>query len=275
MSKRKKPSDTVVLITGASSGIGKITAESLASRGYRVYGTSRNPEALEAAFPVLMMDVTEPVTIINAISEILNQEQGIDVLINNAGMGVGGAIEETEITLARKQFDIVFWGGLQVSRHVLPIMREQGRGLIINISSIAGKLGLPYQGFYSAAKFAVEGLGEALSMEVKPFGIKIVLVEPGDMSTGFTSNREWGMPEVISSPYMKQVKKTKEIIDKNETKGGNPARVAKKIVRIVQKKHPAFRYVVGKPDEKLAMIIKVLLPFRWFEKILSSFYGVK
>jgi len=275
MTKRKKPSDTVVMITGASSGIGKITAESLAARGYRVYGTSRTPEAQQAAFPVLMMDVTEQITIINAISEILEKEQGIDVLINNAGMGIGGAIEETELTLARKQFDVVFWGGLLVSRHVLPIMREQGRGLIINVSSIAGKLGLPYQGFYSAAKFAVEGLSEALSMEVKPFGIKVVLVEPGDMSTGFTSNREWVMLKDISSPYLEQVKKTREIMDKNEVKGGNPAGVAKKIVCIVRKKHPAFRYVVGKPDEKLAMIMKVLLPFRLFEKILSSFYGVK
>ncbi len=275
MGKRKIPSDTVVLITGASSGIGKITAELLTKKGYRVYGTSRAPSSGQTSFTMLQMDVTDPVSIVKAVASLMEKENGIDVLVNNAGFGIGSAIEETELTMARKQFEVVFWGALQVARNVLPVMREQKHGLIINVSSIAGRMGLPYQGFYSSAKFAMEGLTEALSMEVKPFGIRLSLIEPGDMRTGFTSSREWLILENIESPYLKQIKKTKDIIDKNEIKGGDPAKVARKILHVIRKKHPGFRYVVGKPDEKAAVLLKGLLPFRWFERILSSFYGIK
>lgn len=275
MTNRKKPTEVVALITGASSGIGKATAELLADRGYRVYGTSRKPELQENKFTMLMMDVTEPVSIINAVSIILDREKGIDVLINNAGMGIGGAVEETEITLAQKQMNIVFWGGVQVTRFVLPIMRENKKGLIINMSSVGGKIGLPYQGFYSAAKFALEGVSEALSMEVKPFGIKVVLVEPGDMATRFTANREWAVNENIPSPYLNQLKITRECIEKDETGGKDPSMVAKKILCIIRKKNPRFRYVVSDPLEKLAPALKNVIPFRLFEKLIASHYGIK
>jgi len=275
MAKKKNPGDTVVLITGASSGFGKATAELLTEKGYRVYGTSRNPVSGPWPYTMLKMDVTEPLSVIQAVAALMKREDHIDVLINNAGFGIGSAIEETEWTLARKQFEVIFWGTLQVTRQVLPVMRDQQDGLIINVSSIAGRMGLPYQGFYSAAKFALEGLTEALCMEVKPFGIKLALVEPGDMSTEFTSRRVWSVVDDPSSPYLAQLKKTRNIIEKNELKGGNPVKVARKIYCIIRKKRTGFRYVVGKPDEKMAVWLKGMLPFRWFEKILSSFYGIK
>jgi NAD(P)-dependent dehydrogenase (short-subunit alcohol dehydrogenase family) len=273
MMATKEPALTVVLITGASSGIGLLTADRLHALGYRVYGTSRRPEKHAVPFTMLRMDVTDPVSIDAALAELMKKEEGVDVLVNNAGMGIGGSVEESTSAMIREQMDTVFFGMVEVTRRVLPLMRRRGGGRIINVSSIAGRMGLPYQGYYSAAKFAVEGLSEALSIEVKSFGIDVVLVEPGDMSTGFTSARKWILDE--SSPYGRQVLKTKEIIEKNEQKGGDPGKVARKIVRIIRRKHPRFRYMTGKPEEKLAVVIRIFLPFRLFERILALFYGVK
>ncbi len=269
----RKPEDTVVLITGASSGIGRLTAGRLYDLGYKVYGTSRHPEGKDLPFPLLAMDVTDGASIEKALETLLEKEQGIDILINNAGMGIGGSVEESTPELVREQMDTVFLGMAEVTRQVLPLMRGRGGGRIVNVSSIAGRLGLPYQGYYSAAKFAMEGLSEALSIEVKTFGIDVVLVEPGDMRTGFTPGRKWAINE--GSAYAPQALKTKGIIEKNELKGGDPDKVARKIVRILRKKHPRFRYMVGKPDEKLAAVMKNFLPFRLFERILAIFYGIQ
>ena len=273
MTRKKEPGNTIVLITGASSGFGRLTAGRLHEMGYRVYGTSRHPEKYDLPFPLLAMDVTDPDSVEKAVSVLLEKEPGIDVLVNNAGMGIGGPVEESTTEMIREQIDTVFLGMVEVTRRVLPVMRPRGGGMIINVSSIAGRLGLPYQGYYSAAKFAMEGLSEAMSIELKPFGIAVVLVEPVDMRTGFTPGRKWTINE--DSPYTQQVLKTKEIIEKNELKGGDPDKVARKIVHIMQKKHPRFRYMVGKPDEKLAAVMKNFLPFRLFERILAVFYGIK
>ncbi len=275
MVAKKKPEETVVLITGASTGIGRLTAGLLTEKGYRVYGTSRKPAADGTPYTMLQMDVTDPASVRRAVATVLDKEKIIDVLVNNAGSGIGSAIEETDAPKARQQFEVVLWGVWEVTKQVLPAMRQQQHGLVINISSIAGRMGLPYQGFYSAAKFALEGLSEALSLEVKPFGIKLVLVEPGDMRTEFTSRREWLIPENQDSPYRKQIENTREIIDKNELKGGDPTKVSRKIYHIIKKKNPRFRYVVGKPDEKAGLWLKELLPYRWFMHILAHFYGIK
>ena len=273
MVPKRNREDTVVLVTGASSGIGRLTAGRLHDLGYKVYGTSRHPEGKDLPFPLLSLDVTDAGSVKDALSELLEKEQGIDILINNAGMGIGGPVEEGTPELIREQFDTVFSGMAEVTRQVLPLMRGRGGGRIVNVSSIAGRLGLPYQGYYSAAKFAMEGLSEALSIEVKTFGIDVVLVEPGDMRTGFTPGRKWALRE--GSVYAEQTLKTKGIIEKNELNGGDPDKVARKIVRILQKQHPRFRYMVGKPEEKLAAAIKNFLPFRLFERILAIFYGIR
>jgi NAD(P)-dependent dehydrogenase (short-subunit alcohol dehydrogenase family) len=270
---KKRPEETVVLVTGASSGFGLLTAGRLHELGYRVYGTSRNPEKHDTPFPLLAMDVRDPDSVEAALAFLLEKEEGLDVLVNNAGMGIGGSVEESTPEMIREQTDTVYLGMVEVTRRVLPWLRRRGGGRIINVSSIAGRLGLPYQGYYSAAKFAMEGLSEALSIEVKQFGIDVVLVEPGDMRTGFTPGRRWAVND--HSPYAEQLKKTREIIENNELKGGDPDKVARTIVRIVRKKHPRFRYMVGKPEEKLAVWIKLFLPFRLFERILAMFYGVK
>ena len=264
----------VVLVTGASSGIGRLTAERLYQKGYRVFGTSRHPDGRkDLPFPLLKLDVTDAAMREEAVQEVLHREGRLDVLVNNAGMGIAGPVEECGPEKSRYQMETVFWGAVEMSRLVLPAMRAQQGGRIICVSSIAGRIGLPYQAYYSAAKFAMEGLFEGLQLEVARFGIDIVLVEPGDMRTRFTADRDWCLPD--NSPYLEQTEKTKAIIEKNELSGGNPERVARKIVRIIEKKYPRFRYMVGKPEEVAAVWLRSLLPSRLFGRVLASFYGIK
>ncbi len=171
----------VILITGASSGFGKVTAQALAGKGYVVYGTSRRiANGNIGQIRMLIADVTDENSVRSAVNRIMDEQGHIDVLINNAGMGIGGALEMATDEEISSQMDTNFMGMVRMCRAVLPIMRKQRQGKIINISSIAGRIAVPYQGFYSASKFAIEGYSEALSMEVYPFGIKVCVVEPGD-----------------------------------------------------------------------------------------------
>ena len=180
----------VILITGASSGFGKVTAQTLAGKGYVVYGTSRRiANGNIGQIRMLIADVTDENSVRSAVNRIMDEQGHIDVLINNAGMGIGGALEMATDEEISSQMDTNFMGMVRMCRAVLPIMRKQRQGKIINISSIAGRIAVPYQGFYSASKFAIEGYSEALSMEVYPFGIKVCVVEPGDFNTGFTASR--------------------------------------------------------------------------------------
>jgi len=188
----------VVLITGASSGIGKAAAEYLMKNGYKVYGTSRKEQAdctYEGSsggfIKMLKLDVCSEESIEKAVNCIMKEEGRINILINCAGFGIAGSVEDTSIDEAYKQFDTNFFGVLRMCRSILPIMRAQKKGLIINVSSIAGLISIPYQSMYSASKFAIEAATEALRCEVKPFGINVSLVEPGDTKTGFTCKREF------------------------------------------------------------------------------------
>ena len=179
----------VILITGASSGFGKITAQMLSEQGHIVYGTSRKPSEDMNQVKMLVVDVTNSFSVCQAVERILLEQGRIDVLINNAGIGIGGALElatEEEVNI---QMNTNFFGVVNTCKAVLSSMRKARKGKIINMSSIGGVMGIPYQGFYSASKFAVEGYSEALALEVHPFHIKVCVVEPGDFNTGFTDNR--------------------------------------------------------------------------------------
>ncbi|MGD1994460.1 MAG: SDR family oxidoreductase, partial [Anaerolineae bacterium] len=182
----------VVLITGASSGIGKACADHLVQQGYRVFGTSRRapfpPQPAKPGEPVMIrLDVDDEASVGQVVGHLHQSVGHIDVVVNNAGFGVAGAVEDTTLAEARAQMETNFFGVVRVCRAVLPRMRERGAGLIVNVSSLGGVIALPFQAFYSASKFAVEGFTEALRMEVKPFGVQVVLIQPGDLSTGFTS----------------------------------------------------------------------------------------
>ena len=265
----------VVLITGASSGIGQACAQHLAGRGYRVYGTSRH--APEPAVPapgvtLIPMDVGSEASAENAVQWILKQEGRLDVVVNNAGYGIAGAVEDTSIAEAQAQFDTNFFGLLRVCRAVLPILRQQGSGYLINISSMAGLVAIPFQGMYSASKFAVEGLTEALRHEMRPHGVRVVLVEPGDFRTGFTAQRQM-VAAAAGSAHAERCRAAVEIMQRDEAAAAEPDAVAHLLERILAAPSPRLRYLVGPVAQKLGVaILKKLLPQKAFEAIIARYY---
>lgn len=263
----------VVLITGASSGFGHSTAKYLISKGYTVYGTSRK-EMTDSSIKMIRMDVCDKVSVNTAVDYILEKEGRIDVLINNAGMGIGGCIElatDEEIDI---QMDTNFRGMSNVCQCVLPGMRKQRSGKIINISSIGGVMGLPYQGYYSASKFAIEGYSEALAAEVRGMGIKVVVVEPGDFATNFTGNRKNSSLTLNNDDYNISFDRSLKIIEKEEKGGLKPIVLSKKIEKIIRKKNPRFRYVVANMEQRLSILLKKIVPANMFINILRNYYKV-
>ena len=266
----------VILITGVSSGFGKHTASLLAKQGHTVYGSVRNSlQATDPLVRIVHLDLLDKSSICNAVETVLNNEGRIDVLINNAGMHTGGPIETLPEEFIRKQFETNFFGLVELTRKVLPIMRKQGSGTIINIGSIRGLMGLPFQGYYSATKFAVEGFSEALRMEVKQFGIKVVVVNPGDFNTNNTANRKnYLAPNSENSAYKTQFDKTLAVIENDENNGWNSEILARQMVKIVNCKNPRQRYVIASFEQKLAVFIKKILHGKLFSKILEGHYKI-
>ena len=266
----------VILITGISSGFGMETAKLLADRGHIVYGTMRRESEAGDAVSVLQMDLTDPGSISRAVETVVRNEGRIDVLINNAGMHTGGPVETAPMQHIQLQMETNFMGMVRLTREVLPVMRRQGGGRIINLSSIGGLMGLPFQAFYTASKFAIEGFSEALRMEVRAFNIRVILIEPGDFHTRNTVNRRnFLAPSVKEDPYRDQFAKTLSVIEKDETNGRDPLRLARKMVRIVESGNPAPHYVIASVDQKLAVVLKRILPAGWFGRILSSHYKIR
>jgi NADP-dependent 3-hydroxy acid dehydrogenase YdfG len=266
----------VILITGISSGFGKEIARLLAEKGHTVYGTLRNGIGTEKTIQYLNMNLVDYESISKSVSTIIDKEGRIDVLINNAGMHTGGPIETSTIESIKLQMDTNFHGTVNLTREVLPVMRKQGGGTIITFSSIGGLMGLPLQGYYSAAKFAIEGFSEALRMEVNQFNIKIVLINPGDFHTSNSENRRNYMaPTNSNDPYNAQYLKTMAIIEKDEANGWEPVVLAKKIVKIVECKNPRQRYIIASFEQKLAVVLKYVLPSKLFRMILQDHYKIK
>ena len=266
----------IILITGISSGFGKQMAKLLAEKGHTVYGTVRKLTESDNLVHQLEMDLIDLDSIKGAVSTVLKKEGRIDVLINNAGMHSGGPIETMPIKLIKLQMDTNFMGMIHLIREVLPVMRQQGGGTIINFSSIGGLMGLPFQAFYSAGKFAIEGFSEALRMEVKQFKIKVVLINPGDFHTNNSANRRnFLAPTDNADPYHEQFIKSLAAIEKDETNGWKPEVLARKIIRIVECKNPRHRYIIASFEQKLAVAIKYILPGKWFKTILEDHYKIK
>jgi len=263
----------VVLITGGSSGIGRSIGSYLLSKGYQVYGTTRNlakhPDFKD--FELLQLDVTDSESIFDAIQHIIEKEQRLDVLINNAGVGITGPIEETPYKEISSAFDTNFHGPLQMAKAVLPQMRKQKSGMIVNITSIAGYMGLPYRGIYSATKSALAISTEALRMEVKDFGIKVTTLAPGDFNTNIAAGR-YHAPILENSPYSKLYGDTLKMIDEDVDSGGNPILVAKKVHEIMENNHPKVHYKVGATLQKVSTVLKAILPDKVFEKLLLKHY---
>ena len=265
----------VVFITGISSGFGKHTSSFLAKKGYRVYGTCRKACEHDPLVNMLQMDVTDLTAVEQSIKQVLEKEGRIDVLVNNAGMHTGGAIEVLPYEDARLQMETNFMGAVYTIRTVLPVMRKQHNGTIINISSLGGLMGLPFQGYYSASKFAIEGLSEALRMETKEFNIQVIVINPGDFNTNNTINRKNFFKSENDDAYEMQFKKTLSIIENDEYNGWNAEILARKIYYILEKKKPANRYIIASFEQRLALVLKRILPESMFEAILRMHYGLR
>lgn len=261
----------IVFITGASSGIGKSIASYLHCKGYKVYGTSRNPNKVEVPFKMVSLDVLDVHSIKKAIDLVISSEGKIDILINNAGKGITGPIEDTPTEEMRGNFNTNFFGPIEVMKAVLPYMRTQKSGLILNVTSIAGYMGLPFRGVYSASKGALELITEAVNMEVKSFGINVVNVAPGDFATNIASSR-YHTPVLENSAYKEKYAKNLALMDEHVNSGANPIKMAKAIERIIITKNPKIHYKVGGFMEKFSIILKRILPDKVYEKLLMNHY---
>lgn len=261
----------VILITGITSGFGRAMASQLSLDGHRVYGTYRRDSDPLPGVTYIKADVQDLESLKNAVTQVVEAEGRIDTLISNAGMGVGGPLEFTSIEDAQRQMDVNFMGMVRLVSLVVPIMRQQQHGHIICISSIGGLMGLPYQGMYSASKFAIEGYCEALRLEVRQFGIKVTVINPGDFSTGFTAQRDKvDNPDALAAypGYAKSM----QSIEHDENSGLQPDRLALRISKIVRKRNPRNRYIIATFVQKASVFIKKVLPPKWYDKILGSYY---
>lgn len=261
----------VILITGITSGFGRAMARQLNADGHKVYGTYRRDSDPLPGVTYIRADVRDQDSLKNAVDQVIEAEGRIDTLISNAGMGIGGPLEFTSIEDAQRQMDVNFMGMVRLVSLVVPVMRQQRHGHIICISSIGGLMGLPYQGMYSASKFAIEGYCQALRLEVRQFGIKITVINPGDFSTGFTAQRGKVDDSGALAAYPGYAK-SMQSIEHDENSGLQPDRLARRIGRIVRKRHPRNRYIIATLVQKASVVLKAILPAKWYDKILGSYY---
>ena len=255
-------SQPVALVTGASSGIGQATAELLVAHGFIVFGTSRTPVQDKRSYTWLPLDVRSDDSVQAAVQSLLAQAGRIDLLVNNAGYVQFGAIEESSIADAQSQIDTNLFGVIRMVKAVLPVMRQQGSGRIINISSIVGQVATPYGGLYATSKFALEGLSEALREEVRPFGVSVSLVEPAFVNTPIVSQP----PTNPIAAYASGRQAAQQALLISTRKGMEPGAVARVILHAATTARPRLRYPVGQ-DGKALLLLKRLLPESMFERV--------
>ena len=255
----------VVVVTGASSGIGAASAALLAARGHAVVGVSRRGEA-PAGVAAARMDVDDDESVSSGVEAILAEHGRLDVVVNAAGYGLSGPVETTSLEEARAQIETNFWGTVRVTRAALPALRTAGRGLVVNVSSLAGVFALPFQAYYTAGKFALEGWSESLAYEVRPFGVGVTLVEPGNIASGFSDGRSESGDSSVA-PYGEAYAKAIEIMVRDEREAVGPEVVAETIGAVVAAKWPPRRVTSGSRGERSTVLLRRFLPARAFEAI--------
>ena len=279
----------VVLVTGASAGIGRACADRLAGAGWAVTGASRRGTS-SGPWAGLVMNVDDDQAVTAGVRGILAQHGRIDALVAAAGWGIAGAVEHTTVAEAKAQVETNFWGCVRTVQAVLGPMRvqgsERGGGRIVLLSSIGGVLGIPFQAFYSASKFALEGLAESLAYEVAPFGIDVTLVQPGNVSTDFTASRRLAGMDVTAGGegvagaaagdpvYGAGVAKAIGVMERDELSGARPDDIAVAVRRVLDAKRPPRRVSAGKASERVAILAKRIMPYRMFEAGAKGSLGV-
>jgi short-subunit dehydrogenase len=264
----------VALVTGASSGIGKETAKLLVQNGFTVYGAARRVERMadlkDAGIKLLTMDVTDEDARVKGVNEILQNEERIDILVNNAGYGSFGSLEDVPISEAKYQFEVNIFGLARLTQLVLPTMRKQHSGKIINISSIGGKLGEPHGVWYHATKFAVEGLSDSLRMELKQFGIDVVIIEPGAILTEWAGIARENLLKVSgNSVYKTLANKHANMFVNADKHGSKPIVVARTIVKAALSTRPKTRYATG-GGAKIILFLRRILSDKMFDRLFLS-----
>jgi short-subunit dehydrogenase len=249
------------LVTGASSGIGEATALALRQAGFTVFGTSRNPDKHDVPFEMVQLDVHDDASVAACVKHVKDRTERIDVLVNNAGYGIYGAVEETSIEEAKAQLETNFFGVVRMTKAVLPIMREQRAGRVINIGSLAGLVAVPYHAYYSASKFALEGFTEALRIELEPFNVFATILEFGYVNTPFADSTT--LPEAPLTAYDEPRNKLVEASKKLLANGIEPEKVARAVVSVVNADKPPLRKRVG--STWILEVFKRILPYDLFK----------
>lgn len=256
-----------VIITGSSTGIGFALAEFFGKKGHRVFGLSRK-NADSKFFTTIPTDITDRSQVQNAVSEILKTEKRIDLLINNAGMGMVGSVEDSSQEEILRLFNLNVVGAVQMMSAVLPMMREQRSGRIINISSIGSEMGLPFRGFYSASKSALDKVTEAIRYEVSPWNIEVCALHLGDIRTNIAENR---VQTPVSQPYLKIFEKIHQVMNSHVDQGTEPSEVAAYIEKLLAKKSWKAHYYFGKFGQKIGVPLKWILPQNLYEHLMRKY----
>lgn len=254
-----------MLVTGASSGIGAAAAALLARRGHEVTGASRSGR-VPPGVSALEMDVDDDASAGAGVERVLDEHGRLDVLVNSAGYGLSGPVESTTIDEARAQLETNFWGTVRVTRAALPALRAGPSGLIVNVSSLAGVFAIPFQGYYTASKFALEGWSEALAYELAPFGVHVTLVQPGNIRSGFTGGRREAAA-AHDPPYGEAHRRALEVMVRDELSAVGPEVVAKTVARAAGARRPPRRVTAGSLGERSTVLLRRALPARTFEWI--------
>lgn len=258
-----------VIVTGGSSGIGLAAARCLRDMGHKVYVLSRRPFA-EKGLHHVCADVSDELQCRRAVEEVLHREQSLELLINCAGFGISGAVEFTELAEAKKQMEVNFFGAVNMTKAVLTQMREQGRGRIVNISSVAAPAAIPFQAYYSATKAAVNAWTAALANEVRPYGVTVTAVQPGDIATGFTAAREKSLAG--DEAYQGRIGKSVAKMEHDEQNGMRPEKAGAYVAKVAMKKHPKPLYTIGFGYKAICLLLK-LLPCRLSNFLIGKLYA--
>ncbi|HEY9386028.1 MAG TPA: SDR family oxidoreductase [Nitrososphaeraceae archaeon] len=279
----------VAVVTGSSSGIGFETSLTLARNGFYTYATMRKVEEGKSKpitdiakndslqLQVIELDVNNDKSVINAIDTIVDERKRIDVVVNNAGYALGGALEETSMGEIKEQFETNFFGAVRVMQAIVPIMRNQKSGKIVNITSMGGRVAIPLDPFYHGSKFALEGLSESIQYELEPFGIKIILIEPGAVGSNFWNNIKTAnkaSSNYPNSPYSQLANNMSEAFNRMVQNAIHPSEVAKVILDAVTSDNPQLRYVVGK-DATMVMEARKNMSDREFENLMKKQFGIQ